>query len=108
MATTNLIVLVTCGSGKEARRLSEALVRKRLAACVNTMVSPTTSVYWWKGKVETATEVLMLVKTTRTKFGALEKEIRRLHSYKTPEIIAVPIVAGSKPYLKWLRESLKA
>lgn len=72
------------------------------------MVSPTTSVYWWKGKVETATEVLMLVKTTRTKFGALEKEIRRLHSYKTPEIIAVPIVAGSKPYLKWLRESLKA
>ena len=71
-------------------------------------VNPVRSVYWWKGKVETATEVLMLVKTTRRMFGALEKEIRRLHSYETPEIIAVPIIAGSKGYLEWLRSSLEA
>lgn len=107
MATQNIVVLVNCGSAKEAKRLSEALVRKRLAACVN-MTGPSESVYWWKGKVETATEILMLVKTTRKKFVEMETEIRRLHSYETPEIIALPIVAGSKPYLKWLRESLKS
>jgi len=108
MATQSIVVLVTCGSVKEARRLSKALVRKRLAACVSMTANPIRSTYWWHGKVETATEVLMLVKTTRKRFGALEKEIRRLHSYETPEIIALPIVAGSKPYLKWLQESLKA
>jgi uncharacterized protein involved in tolerance to divalent cations len=104
----DIVVLVTCGSAKEARRLAGALVRKRLAACVNVMVSPVKSVYRWKGKVETAAEALMLIKTTSGKFAALEKEIRRLHSYETPEIIALPIAAGSKAYLEWLRNSVKA
>ncbi|HKF53086.1 MAG TPA: divalent-cation tolerance protein CutA [Candidatus Acidoferrales bacterium] len=107
MAGQYVVVLVACGSVREARRLSQALVGKRLAACISITLSPVRSVYWWKGKVQTATEVLMLVKTTRKKFGALEKEIRRLHSYETPEIVAVPIVAGSKGYLKWLQESVK-
>lgn len=107
MATENIVVLVTCGSAKEARRLSESLVRKRLAACVTT-TTPIRSVYRWKGKAETATEILMLVKTRRGRFSAVAKEICRLHSYDTPEIIALPIVAGSKSYLKWLRESLEA
>jgi periplasmic divalent cation tolerance protein len=104
----SMVVLVTCGSAREAGRLARAVVRKRLAACVNVMASPVKSVYWWKGKVETATEVLMLIKTTRRKFRVLEKEIRRLHSYETPEIIALPIAAGSIAYLKWLRNSVKA
>ncbi|HEV2422674.1 MAG TPA: divalent-cation tolerance protein CutA [Candidatus Acidoferrales bacterium] len=108
MAAEEIVVLVTCGSAKEARHLSEVLVRKKLAACVNMTVSPIRSVYRWKGKVEAATEVLMLIKTTQKRFGALEKAIQRLHSYETPEIIALPIVAGSTRYLKWLRESLKA
>jgi periplasmic divalent cation tolerance protein len=103
----NVVVLVTCGSAKEAHQLGRALVRKRLAACANMVTNPVKSIYWWKGKVETATESLMLIKTTRRKFGALEKEIRRLHSYETPEIIALPIVAGSKAYLGWLGESVK-
>jgi periplasmic divalent cation tolerance protein len=103
----SIVMLVTCGSAKEARRLAGALVRQRLAACVNVMASPVKSVYRWKGKVETATEVLMLIKTTQRKFAALEKEIRQLHSYETPEIIALPIAAGSKAYLEWLRNSVK-
>ncbi len=103
----SIVVLVTCGAAKEAQRLGRALVRKRLAACVNVMTSPVKSVYWWKGKVEMAVEELILIKTTRKKFRALEKEIRRLHSYETPEIIALPIAAGSKAYLDWLRKSVK-
>lgn len=106
MAAENIVVLVTCGSAKEAERLSRVLVGKRLAACVSTVASPVKSMYWWKGKVETATEVLMMVKTTRKRFAALEKEIRRLHSYETPEIIALPIVYGSKEYLQWIENSV--
>jgi periplasmic divalent cation tolerance protein len=103
----SLVVLVTCGSSREAQRLARALVRQRLAACVNVLPGGIRSIYWWKGKVESAREAMMLIKTTRRKFAALEKEIRRIHSYETPEIIALPIVAGSKPYLDWLRSSVK-
>lgn len=102
----NIVVLVTCSSVKEAQRLAREVVRKKLAACANVITSPVKSIYRWKGKVETAAEVLMLIKTTRRKFAALEKEIRRLHSYETPEIIALRIVAGSRAYLDWLGESV--
>ena len=102
----NVLVLVTCGSAKEAKKIAEALVRGRLAACVNFLTSPVQSIYRWEGKVETAKEYLLLIKTSRTRFAELAHEIRRLHSYAVPEIIALPIVAGSKPYLKWLLESV--
>ncbi|MGB6484801.1 MAG: divalent-cation tolerance protein CutA [Candidatus Acidiferrales bacterium] len=103
----SIVVFVTCASKKEAERLGKVVVRKRLAACANVVASPVKSIYRWKGKVETTVEVLMLIKTTRGKFRALETEIRRLHSYDTPEIIALPIAAGSKAYLEWLRQSVK-
>ena len=102
----NVLVLVTCGSAKETKSIANALVGKHLAACVNVLASPVQSIYRWKGKIETAREYLLLIKTSRRRFAALEKEIRRLHSYDVPEIIALPIVAGSKPYLKWLLESV--
>lgn len=102
----NVAVLVTCKSAKEAQQLGRALVRKRLAACANVITSPVKSIYWWKGKVETATEVVIIIKTAGAKIATLEKEIRRLHSYETPEIIALPIVAGSRRYLDWLEESV--
>lgn len=104
----SVVVLVTCGSAREAQRLARALVRRRLAACVNVATSPVKSIYWWKGKIESTSETMLLIKTTGGKFLALEKEIRRLHAYGTPEIIALPIVAGSKPYLDWLRNSVRA
>ena len=106
MRTANVMVLVTCGSGEEAERLARAVLEKKLAACVNVATVPVKSVYRWKGKIETAAEFPLMMKTTRRKFPALEKEIRRLHRYETPEIIALPIVAGSAAYLRWIAESV--
>ena len=108
MTTANVVVLVTCASRKEAERLARAVVEKKLAACVNVAAAPVKSVYRWKGKIETAEEFPLMMKTTRSKFPALEKEIRRLHSYETPEIIAVPVVAGSAAYLRWIAASVGA
>jgi periplasmic divalent cation tolerance protein len=102
-----IVVLVTCGSAREARRIAHALVEKRLAACVNVATAPVESVYRWKGKVETAKEFPLLIKTTRRKFASLQREIQRLHTYDVPEIIALPIHAGSRAYLRWLAESVR-
>lgn len=107
MREENVVVLVACASRKEAERLARAVMGKKLAACVNIASAPVKSVYRWKGKVETATEFPLVMKTTRRKFSALEKEIRRLHSYETPEIIALPILAGSVAYLRWIAESMR-
>jgi len=104
--TDKIVVLVTCGSAREARRIALALVEGRLAACVNVVQAPVQSVYRWKGRVESAKECLLLIKTTRRRFAALEREIRRLHSYEVPEIIALPIEQGSRSYLAWLSESV--
>ncbi len=101
-----IVVLCTCGSSKEARRIGRALVEKRLAACVNVVTAPVESVYRWEGKVEIAKEFLLLIKTTRARFAALERAIRLIHSYDVPEIVALPIAAGSRGYLKWLAASV--
>ncbi len=101
-----VVVLVTCQSEKEAQRIAVRLIRRKVAACVN-IVGPAKSIYRWKGRIEAAKEILMVIKSTRKKFAALEKEIRRLHSYDTPEIIALPVAAGSKPYLEWLRDCME-
>jgi len=104
--TDKIVVVVTCGSANEARRMARALVEGRLAACVNIVQAPVMSVYRWKGRVESAKEFLLLIKTTRRRFAALEREIRRLHSYNVPEIIALPVERGSLSYLAWLSESV--
>lgn len=103
---SSIVVFVACGSMKEAQRIARMLVRTRLAACVN-ILGQGKSIYRWKRRIESATEILILVKSTRKKFAVLESEIRRLHSYDTPEIIAVPILTGSKPYLRWLHQCVK-
>src|SRR5215216_4708585 len=96
-----IIVFLTAPNGEEATRLAEMLVGAHLAACVQ-IVPEMESVYRWQGKIERQSEVLILVKTTRAKFDELEREVRALHSYDTPEIIAVPVITGSAPYLDWL------
>jgi periplasmic divalent cation tolerance protein len=101
------IVLVTCGSAAEARRIASAAVAKRLAACVNIVPGSVQSIYRWKGKVEEAREVLMLIKTTAKRLAELEREVKRLHSYEVAEFIAVPVAAGSEKYLAWVGESVK-
>ena len=100
-----IVVLLTVANGEEAARLAEMLVGARLAGCVQIM-PPMESVYRWQGKIERQAEVLLIAKTIRAKVDDLEREVRALHSYETPEIIALPIVAGSKPYLEWLAENV--
>ena len=97
-------VLVTCGSLAEARRIARSVVNKRLAACANIFLTPVESVYRWKGKVEKARELFILLKTTAKRLPALEREVKRLHSYDVPEFIVLPIVAGSSEYLSWLQK----
>ena len=96
-----IVVFMTAANGEEATRLADMLVGAHLAACVQ-ILPEIESVYRWQGKVERQAEVLLIAKTTRGKFDELEREVRALHSYDTPEIVAVPILTGSTPYLEWL------
>jgi periplasmic divalent cation tolerance protein len=105
--TDKILVLVSCGSPKEARSIARALVGQRLAACVSEIGLPVASTYHWKGKVESAKEFLLLIKTTKKRFEAVRDLVRKLHSYEVPEIIALPIAAGSRSYLDWIAESVK-
>lgn len=100
------IALVTCGSAEEAHKIALDLVKKRLAACVNIATAPVESVYRWKGRVEKAREWLLIIKTCTTQLKNLEQELRRLHSYETPEFLVIEIGSGSKEYLAWLKNSL--
>jgi periplasmic divalent cation tolerance protein len=106
--TDKIVVLVTCGSIREARRIGRALVDQRLVACANILEVPVRSIYRWEGKVESAREILAVLKTSRKRFTAVEREVRRLHSYDVPEIIALPILGGSEGYLRWISESVVA
>jgi periplasmic divalent cation tolerance protein len=98
------IVFVTCGSVGEAKRIGKAVVEKKLAACAN-IVAGVESIYRWKGKVERAREVLVVIKTTAARLRELEREVKRLHSYEVPEFIVLPIVAGSQEYLAWIEKN---
>jgi periplasmic divalent cation tolerance protein len=102
-----VLVLVTCSSRREATGIAEAVVARRLAACVNIVSAPVDSIYRWKGKVEKAREFLLLIKTSRRRLAALRREVEKLHSYDVPEFIALPIAAGSPKYLAWLAACLK-
>lgn len=96
------LVLVTCSSLPESRKIARALVEKHLAACVNIHTSPVESIYTWKDKLESSREHLLLIKTTARRLKSLEREVLRLHSYKTPEFLVLPISTGSRAYLRWL------
>jgi periplasmic divalent cation tolerance protein len=105
--TKALVVYVTAPSKKEADRISEVLVAERLAACVS-VVPEVWSRYWWQGHLESSRELLLVIKTLPSRYKALERRIRQLHSYEVPEILALPVVKGNPAYLFWLAESVKA
>jgi periplasmic divalent cation tolerance protein len=107
MPTQFRLVLVTCASLLEARKISRSLLQKHLAACVNIHTTPVESIYRWKGKIETAREHLLLIKTTTRRLKSLEREVLRLHSYETPEFLVLAISSGSPSYLRWLITSVK-
>ncbi len=96
-----IVVLMTAANREEANRIAETLIEANLAACVQ-ILPEMQSVYRWQGTIAHENEVLLLAKTTREKFVELDQAVRSVHSYETPEIVALPIVAGSEPYLKWL------
>lgn len=98
------VVLVTAPSREQADTIAEALMAAKLAACVS--MFPVHSIYTWQGKVEREDEWQLLIKTDLTKFAALEAIIRQTHAYEVPEIIALPILAGSLPYLQWISQQV--
>src|ERR1041385_1642452 len=99
-----IVVFITTANREEAARLADMLVGSRLAACVQ-ILPEIESVYRWKGQVQREAEVLLLAKSTSDRFDELERQTRAIHSYETPEILAVPAAAVSEPYRKWLEES---
>jgi periplasmic divalent cation tolerance protein len=101
MATDAIAVFMTAANREEAAQLAEMLVTERLAACVQ-ILPEMESVYRWQGKLERQKEVLVIAKTTKSTFEKLEKKVRAIHSYETPEIVALPVTAGSPRYLEWL------
>lgn len=105
--TDKVVILVTAASRQECRKIARHLVEEKLAACVN--ITPTVeSVYRWEGKVTAEKEFLLVIKSSRELFAEIKAEISKIHSYHTPEIICLPIIDGSRNYLQWVADSVKA
>lgn len=104
--TDKIVILVTAGSLREAKKIARHLVEERLAACVN-VTAPVQSLYRWKGEVNENREFLLLIKSSRELFQEIQAAVRKLHSYTTPEVICLPIVDGSPDYLDWIASSVK-
>ncbi len=102
---TEFLVVYITASGKNAKDLASALVREKLAACVN-RIPGVESTYTWDGRVERDTEDLLIVKTRADLFDRLKDTVQSLHGYDVPEIVAVPVVEGSESYLEWMTASL--
>jgi periplasmic divalent cation tolerance protein len=102
------LVIVTCATLRQARKIARVIVSQRLAGCVNISLTPLESIYTWKGKVHTSREYLLLIKSVVNRLPKLERAVKKLHSYDVPEFVALPISAGSRDYLKWLDEGVKS
>lgn len=103
--TDKIVVLTTCSTPDEARKIARHLLELRLAACVQ-LSAPVQSLYHWQGAVEEAEETLLVIKSSRPLFERLRAEIARLHSYSTPEVVALPIIDGAAGYLAWMEREL--
>lgn len=101
-----IVILVTAKDKQEAQKISAALIKAKLAACVN-IVDKVDSIFFWERKVQKAKESLLIIKSTRAKFTRVTKLIKSLHSYKVPEIIGLPIISGDRPYLRWIDAALR-
>ena len=102
----HVVILVTASSKKEALRIARVLVEKKLAACVN-IIENIESVFRWEGKIDIAKEAMLVIKSKKTALEAIIKLVKSLHSYQVPEIIAIRIVGGNVPYLRWINESVR-
>lgn len=103
--TDKILVFCSCASLKEAEKITRRLIERRLAACVS--ITPgAVSHYRWKGAIETSKEVMLTIKSRRSLFERLRAEIRRVHSYETPEILAAPVIDGDADYLEWMEREV--
>jgi len=100
-----IVVFITVSGKKESKKITEYLIDNKLAACVNE-ISNISSTYWWKGKIEKSKELLLVIKTKKSILNRLIKEVKKIHSYSVPEIIALPIIGGNKDYLNWINSSI--
>jgi periplasmic divalent cation tolerance protein len=105
--TDKIVVLSTCESEHEARRVAKHLLESGLAACIN-ILPGAHSIFRWKGKIEEVAEFVLLIKSRRELFAALSIELQKVHSYETPEVIALPVLDGSERYLGWLDNELQS
>ena len=99
-------VFVTNDKKEDAEKIARVLVKDRMAGCTQ-IVGPIVSTYWWKGNIETAEEWLCLIKSKKSLYQKIEKVVKEMHTYETPEIIAIPIVDGSKDYFEWLKNEVE-
>ena len=105
MNAQHIIVLITAKDKKEAMKIGKVLLEYILIACSN-IVEEVQSLFWWQGKIDSSKEALLILKTKKSLFNKVVIKVRSLHSYQTPEIIALPIVNGSKAYLNWINDSV--
>ncbi|MBX3235907.1 MAG: divalent-cation tolerance protein CutA [Nitrospiraceae bacterium] len=103
---TEIVVLVTAASQEEAEHLGQKVIERKLAACLN-VVRDIRSLFRWEGRVNVETECLLIFKSSRKCYQELEQIIKENHSYSVPEVIALPIIAGSAPYLQWIRDETR-
>lgn len=101
-----IVVFITAANKKEARDLVRVLLKEKAVACVN-IVDKIDSFFWWKGKIDRASEVLLIAKSKKDQFKRIVRVVKANHSYECPEIIALPIVNGFASYLKWIDESIR-
>ena len=107
MKTVNtqcLVILVTAKDKKEAAKIAQGLLGAQLIACAN-IIGGVQSLFWWQGKIDSSKEVLLILKTKKSLFKKVSAKVKSLHSYQTPEIIALPIINGSEDYLSWIGHS---
>jgi len=104
--TGKVVIFVTTGSEEEAHRVAEHLLGWRKAACIN-IVPRTDSLFWWQSKLDSAQESLLIIKTKASLLPEIAELVKEVHSYEVPEIVALPIIDGSKDYLKWIDDEVK-
>ena len=101
-----IVIFVTTKDVKQAQKIADGLLKDKLVACAN-IITGVKSLFWWEGKIDSSKEALLVLKTKKTLFNKVATKVKLLHSYQTPEIIALPIAAGSKDYLKWISASVR-
>ena len=101
-----IIVLVTTCNKEEGLKIANTLLKERIIACAN-IIEKVTSLFWWKGKIDSEEEVILIMKSHQRLFNKLSVRVKKLHSYEIPEILAFPIIEGSKSYLNWMKKNIE-